>query len=91
MFKHTRMFMAVKTITITKDAYEKLASNKKEGESFSELINRNFTRKGNVGDIMKFAGAWSDMSDEEADELKKNIEKLNKGAWKSIARKVKGI
>ena len=85
------MFMVTKTITVTKEAYEKLASNKKEGESFSELINRNFAKKGNVEELMKFAGAWSDMTDKEADELKKNIEKLNEGAWKSIKRKVKGI
>ena len=91
MFKHKHMFMAVKTITVTKEAYEALASEKKPNESFTEVILRTHKKKGNVEDIMKFAGAWSEMSDEEADEIKKNIEKLNKGAWKSIARKVRGI
>jgi len=74
--------MVVKTITITKDAYEKLASSKKEGESFSEFINRSFTKKGNVEDIMKFAGAWSDMSEEEANRLHKHIEDVRKRAGK---------
>lgn len=32
--------MAVRTITITTDAYRNLARLKREGESFTELINR---------------------------------------------------
>lgn len=83
--------MVVKTITVTEEAYKALAGDKKANESFSEVILRTHKKKGNVEDIMKFAGAWSDMSDEEANEMKNNIEKLSKGAWKSIARKVKGI
>ena len=71
--------MAVKTITITKDAYEKLASNKEGGESFSELINRNFARK---GDISRFIGAWSDMSEETAEKIKKHIETMRNRAGK---------
>ena len=82
--------MVVKTITVTEEAYKALAGDKNANESFSEVILRTHKKKGNVEDIMKFAGAWSDMSDEEANEMKKNIEKLSKGAWKSIARKVKG-
>ena len=73
------MFMAVKTITITTEAYEKLASNKKEGESFSELISRNFVKK---GDISRFIGAWADMSDETAEKIKKHIETMRNRAGK---------
>ena len=71
--------MVVKTITITKDAYEKLASSKKEGESFSELINRSFTKK---RDISKFIGAWSFLSEEEANKLHEHIETVRKRAGK---------
>ena len=73
------MFMAVKTITITEEAYEKLASNKRKDESFSEFINRNFAKR---GDITQFIGAWSDMSDETADKIKKHIETMRHGAGK---------
>lgn len=76
------MSMVTKTITITKEAYEKLASNKDGGESFSELINRSFAKKGNVESIMKFAGAWSNMSDETAEKIKKHIESMRGSAGK---------
>ena len=73
------MFMAVKTITITEKAYEKLASNKEGGESFSELIDRRFTKK---GDLSQFIGAWSDMSEETAEKIKRHIETMRNRAGK---------
>ena len=91
MFKHTCMFMVTKTITITEEAYKALAGDKKADESFSEVILRMHKKKGNVEDLMKFAGAWKDMGDKEAEEILRSIDNLNKDAWKSIARKVKGI
>jgi predicted CopG family antitoxin len=78
MFKRKHTFMAVKTITVTEEAYKALASDKKKDESFSQVILRTHKKKGNVEDIMKFAGAWADMSDEEADDLKRNIGRLEK-------------
>ena len=83
------MFMVTKTITVTEEAYKALAGDKKVDESFSEVILRTHKKKGNVEELMKFAGAWENMSDKEAEEILNNIEKLNKGAWESIARKVK--
>ena len=85
------MFMAVKTITITQGAYEKLASNKKEGESFSELINRSFSKKGNIENIRKFIGAWSHIPDKVIDDMKKDIEKLSKNSMRSVEKKVRRI
>ena len=79
------MFMAVKTITITEEAYEKIASNKKQGESFSELIGRSFDKK---GDISQFIGAWSDMSDETAEKIKKHIETMRNRAGKRRRREL---
>ena len=85
MFKHKHMFMAVKTITVTEEAYKKLASNKMPGESFSELINRSFTKK---GDISRFIGAWSDIPDEVIENMKKDIEKRRRTTGKSRMREV---
>ncbi len=76
------MFMAVKTITITEDAYKALAGDKTKDESFSEVILRMHKRKGNIEDIMRFAGAWSDMSDETAEKIKKHIETMRRRAGK---------
>ncbi len=76
--------MVVKTITITEDAYKALAGDKKEDESFSEVILRTHSKKGNVESIMKFAGAWSDMSNETAERIKKHI-----GAMRSRSGKIR--
>ena len=74
--------MVTKTITITEDAYKALANDKNKDESFSEVILRTHKRKGNIGDIMKFAGAWADMSDETAEKIKRNIEAMRSRAGK---------
>jgi predicted CopG family antitoxin len=74
--------MVTKTITITKEAYGALARDKRNKESFSEVILRTHKRKGTVEDIMKFAGAWSDMSNVEAERLHKHIRDVRKGAGK---------
>ena len=72
--------MAVKTITVTKEAYEALASEKKPNESFTELVLRTYKKKGTVEALSKFIGAWSDMSDETAKKLHKHIEEVRKRA-----------
>lgn len=51
MFKHKHMFMAVKTITITTQAYEAIKHLKKAEESFSELFLRISPRKLTIKDI----------------------------------------
>ena len=71
--------MATKTISITEEAYERLAARKEGKESFSEVIN-------------KLAGnnSWLDLvgvfSKKEAAELKKSREELNKRIQKDLDR-----
>ena len=67
-YTHTQM--GTKTISIMDDVYELLARNKKAKESFSDELRRILPKKRS---IMGFAGAWKDMSDEEAERMKKTI------------------
>ncbi|MEK6922004.1 MAG: antitoxin VapB family protein [Nanoarchaeota archaeon] len=68
--------MATKTISIMDDVYERLVALKRTDESFSDELRRLTETKGN---IMEFAGIWKDMSDKDADEMKKVIRNAKKG------------
>ncbi|MDP2901083.1 MAG: antitoxin VapB family protein [Candidatus Bathyarchaeota archaeon] len=63
--------MAHKTITISEEAYEILASHKMKGESFTEEIKR-LLGHAKRGSILKHRGKWV-MSDEEFDRLFKEL------------------
>jgi predicted CopG family antitoxin len=63
-----------KTITISEEAYKLLFSEKREGESFSDVIIRLI--KSNKKNIMDYAGIWADISDEEVSQLFKDLEKM---------------
>ncbi len=65
---HTRI-MATKTLTITEDAYGRLAASKEENESFSEVISR---ITGKVS-LLSIAGI---LTEKEADDIEKSIRKI---------------
>ena len=71
--------MATKTISITEDAYERLAALKNENESFSEVIGR-ITLKPKLSD---FHGVLS--------KLEKSIKELRKEHSKSHEKRVERI
>jgi len=73
--------MATKTLTITEDAYNMLASNKMKDESFSEVLKRILSKR-KTKTINNFFGTISekegtDMLSDLEMIRRKNIEKLN--------------
>ena len=80
------MCMGTKTISIMDDAYRLLVRNRMGKESFSEVIRRTLTRKKN---IMEFAGAWKNVSDKEAESMKRRILDLRKRSTKELMREYK--
>jgi len=54
--------VAVKTITLSEDAYNALVAIKEEGESFSEALRR-LTR--GRRSLLDFAGDWKDFQEDE--------------------------
>ncbi len=65
IYMHCTIGMATTTITITDEAYKALKAEKKEGESFSDVILRKF-QKGNpaaIRAVLKDRGANPDLAD----------------------------
>jgi len=78
------MCMATKNISIMDDVYKLLSLRKMVNESFSDVIRRELNKKRS---IMEFAGAWKDMSDKDAEELKNNVKKIRQNLGKSLLKK----
>ena len=78
--------MATKTITIMEDVYKLLRLAKRADESFSDTLRRKLVEK---KDIMQFAGAWRDMSDSEAEAMKRDIRAMRKRSTKALLRRVR--
>ncbi len=73
------MFMATKTLTITEDAYERLATLKDETESFSDVIAK---ITGKVS-LLSIAGI---LSEREADGIEISIKKMRKRSRNRLKR-----
>jgi predicted CopG family antitoxin len=55
--------MSTNTITMTKEAYERLKSRKSEGQSFSEVIMQNFPAKRKLSEILAEMGKDDELAD----------------------------
>lgn len=71
------MFMATKTLTITEEAYERLAAVRQKDESFSEIIMEHFPKHS----LLELAGI---LSNKEAEELKGYIKDRRKASRKRL-------
>lgn len=63
--------MGAKTISLSDEAYTRLKSEKKEGESFSEVVTRLTDRKS----LLEFAGAWRDAGEKKIEKVREMIKK----------------
>ena len=70
------------------DAYNLLVRNKRKDESFSEEIRRITARKGNIMDCV---GLWSDISDKDAEDMKKAIKQFRRDSTKSLSRRIENL
>ena len=74
--------MGVKTLTITEEAYELLAREKKGKESFSEVIKRLARERGELKDSF---GVWT-MTDQEEEKIFSSLKKN----WKKTTVAIRG-
>ena len=86
MCTHIHILMATKTIAIMEDAYHLLKSVQKPNESFSEEIRRLIKGKTTIS---QFAGAWKDVTEAEANQMKETIWKARETTSQSRAAKLK--
>ena len=71
--------MATKTLTITEDAYDRLASVKGKKESFSNVIVKHFPKRS----LMELAGI---LTNAEANKLRKHVQERRKSSCERVDR-----
>lgn len=75
--------MAVKNVALAEDAYKLLASHKRPGESFSDVVRRLAGRPNPVD----YIGAWADLSDKDVAKMKRDIKQWRKSSDAKLRRK----
>lgn len=78
--------MAVKNVALAEDAYKLLASHKRPGESFSDVVRRLAGRPNPVD----YIGAWADIPDKDIAKMKRDIKQWRKSSDAKLRRKRAG-
>lgn len=71
-----------KTVSVTEEAYDALTREKREGESFTDVIIRLTKRRARLSD---FAGIWKDIPEGDLKEAQEKLRTL----WISFEKEVK--
>lgn len=75
--------MSVKTVTLSEDAYLVLASRKREGESFSEVVRRLARSEQS---LREFVGGWQDASTAKLDRFEAWLEDTDRTSRSEMSR-----
>jgi predicted CopG family antitoxin len=80
------IYVPVRTVTLTTDAYDALAALKKEGESFSQVVRR---LTGSQILLSSFAGAWAGAGKARVDEIRATLrrsDQLSRAKLRRLSR-----
>lgn len=83
MSMHTQNLMA-RNIAVADDVYEMLAKDKREGESFSDVLRRWRRSKPS---LMESYGLWGDIPDDEFGRMTEAIESLDRPLSEELGRR----
>jgi predicted CopG family antitoxin len=67
----------VKTITLSEDAYQRLAVWKEEGDSFSKVVLRYVPKKGTIGDLKQVASEWPALTEAQSRVMEETLKEAN--------------
>jgi len=79
--------VSVRTVTLSKDAYDALAALKGEGESFSEVVRR---LAGSRTLLSAFAGAWRGASNDDVESVRKFLRTSDRLSREKILKLARG-
>lgn len=69
--------VCVKTITLSEDAYQRLAVWKEEGDSFSKVVLRYVPKKGTIGDLKQVASEWPALTEAQSRVMEETLKEAN--------------